>query len=117
MCIKNQAYEKNFHCFSRIFGVLSVFGEAELCIPDEFRYISMKNENIFAASFAAGIITSKWGPDGFVSRQHREERQRNRAKKMNIRWFVNAVSGNFFARPLAFLRGFGYAKGEENASV
>ena len=88
-----------------------------MCISDEFRYISMKIENIFAASFAANIITSKWGPDGFVSHQHREERQRNRAKKMDIRRFANATSGNFFAGPLAFLRGFGYAKGEENASA
>ena len=88
-----------------------------MCIPDEFRYISMKIENIFAASFAADIITSKWGPDGFVSRRHREERQQNCARKMKIRGFVNAVSGNFFAGPLAFLRGFGYAKGEENASA
>ena len=77
----------------------------------------MKIENIFAASFAADIITSKWGPDGFVSRRHRGERQRNCARKMKIRGFVNAVSGNFFAGPLAFLRGFGYAKGEENASA
>ena len=77
----------------------------------------MKMDNIFAASFAADIITSKWGPDGFVSRRHWEERQWNCAKKMNIRWFVNTVSGNFFAGPLAFLRGFGYAKGEENASA
>ena len=77
----------------------------------------MKMDNIFAASFAADIITSKWGPDGFVSRLHREERQRNCAKKMNIRVFANAVSGNFFAGPLAFLRGFGYAKGKENASA
>ena len=100
-----------------MFGVLSVFREAELCIPDGFRYISMKIENIFAASFAAGIITSKWGPDGFVSRRHREERQRSRAKKMDIRGFTNAVSGNFFAGPLAFLRGFGYAKDKENASA
>jgi len=63
LCIKNQAYEKNFHCFSRKFGVLSVSGEAELCIPDGFRYISMKMDNIFAASFAADadMITSKWG--------------------------------------------------------
>ena len=88
-----------------------------MCISDEFRYISMKIENIFAASFAADIITSKWGPDGFVSRRHREERQQNCARKMKIRGFVNAVSGNFFAGPLAFLRGFGYAKGEENASA
>ena len=88
-----------------------------MCIPDGFRYISMKIENIFAASFAADIITSKWDPDGFVSRRHREERQRNCARKMKIRGFVNAVSGNFFAGPLAFLRGFGYAKGEENASA
>ena len=84
-----------------------------MCIPDGFRYISMKTENIFAAD----VITSKWGPDGFVSRRHREERQQNCARKMNIRGFVNAVSGNFFAGPLAFLRGFGYAKGEENASA
>lgn len=113
MCIKNQAYEKNFHCFSLIFGVLSVFREAELCIPDGFRYISMKMDNIFADD----IITSKWDLDSFVSRRHREERQRNCEKKMNIRGFENAAAGNFFAGPLAFLRGFGYAKGEENASA
>ena len=63
-----------------------------MCIPDGFRYISMKTENIFAASFAADTITSKWGPDGFVSHRHREERQRNCARKMKIRGFVNAVS-------------------------
>ena len=73
-----------------------------MCIPDGFRYISMKIENIFAASFAADIITSKWGPDGFVSRRHREERQRNCARKMKIRGFVNAVSEIFLRDPLLF---------------
>ena len=77
----------------------------------------MKMDNIFAASFAADMITSKWGPDGFVSPQAPENANRTVQKKMDIRGFTNAVSGNFFARPLAFLRGFGYAKGKENASA
>ena len=88
-----------------------------MCIPDGFRYISMKMDDIFAASFAADIITSKWSPDGFVFRRPRENENRTVQKKMDIRGFANAVSGNFFAGPLAFLRSFGYAKGEENASV
>ena len=88
-----------------------------MCIPDGFRYISMKMDNIFAASFAADMITSEGGLRQFRFPAGTGKCEQDCEKKMDIRRFANAVSGNFFAGPLAFLRGFGYAKGEENASA